>query len=809
MNGSERNALVDALTLEDQVLLLSGSDNWHTHPVPAAGIPAMRVSDGPAGARGTSFTGPESVNVPCGTSLAATFDPTIVEEIGKLLGRETRAKGARVLLAPTVNLHRTPVGGRNFECQSEDPYLSARITVGYVRGVQSEGVAACVKHFVGNDTEFERMTIDSQIDERTLREMYLQPFEAAVVEGGAKAIMTAYNRVNGPFAADSKELITDVLRGEWGFDGIVMSDWFGLHSTVEAVEAGLDLEMPGPPIERGKKLLAAVKEGRIDRALVRAAAYRMVKFLDDIGAIADGGPGPEITRDEPSERELVRAAGSAGMVLLRNENEALPLTAQAIRSVAVIGPNAARGRIMGGGSAMVNPVHQVHPLDALTNRLAPHGVTVSYEQGCRIDRTLPTPERRWMSESSIDYWATAEDMQTGNAPLVSTPLPRFHLMWPESPGEGLDRSAFAVRIKTTLTPDVSGVWSFGLTSVGDARLLIDGASLFDDADSQLGGSFFGLGKHEVTATAELEAGRTYDLVIEYRNTGAGLMRGLIIGLQQPIAGDLVKDAVRLAATTDVAIIVVGTNGEWESEGYDRASIDLPAQQDELVREVAKVSPRTIVVVNAGSPIAMPWIDAVDAVVFVWFPGQEFGDSLCDVLFGDVDPGGRLPVTFPLRYEDSPALEHHPGRNGVARYLEGRLMGYRWYDTTGREPLFPFGFGLSYADIAIDQAVLTGPLTVDVELTNASPRNGVQVVQIYVHHPVGTDVADDAFQRLVGFAKVTVPANGSASITVAIDPRWASHWDVKTHAWTIRPGERHLRVGTSSRSISHTLTSRAG
>jgi beta-glucosidase len=808
MNDAELDALVDSLTREDQVLLLSGSDNWHTHAIPSKGIPSMRVTDGPAGARGTSFTGPASVNVPSGTSLAATFDPALVERIGQLLGRETRAKGARVLLAPTVNLHRTPVGGRNFECQSEDPYLSARITVGYIKGVQSEGVASCVKHFIGNDTEFERMTIDSQIDERTLREIYLQPFEAAVKEAGALAIMTAYNRINGPYAADSKVLLTEILRDEWGFEGIAMSDWFGLHSTVEALEAGLDLEMPGPPRERGDLLLAALNEGRVDKNLFRAAVRRMVGFLDRIGAIADGGPGPERTRDEPGDRALIRTAGAAGMVLLRNENAALPLGSSSIRSVAVIGPNAARGRIMGGGSAMVNPVHEVHPLAALSARFETLGVAVGYEPGCRIHRTLPTPEAGWMQDSSISYWSTAESMDRGDAPVSTGPLTRFSMMWMESPGPGLPRKDFAAKLTTTFTPPVSGDWTFGLTAVGLTRLRVDGVALFDNSTSKVGGSFFGMGRDQATAPAPLEAGKSYRVEIDYRNEGAGFVRGLVIGLDSPAPDDLIGDASRLAAKSDAAIIVVGTNDDWESEGYDRSTIDLPGAQDELIREVAKVSPRTIVVVNAGSPVAMPWINEVDAVLFTWFPGQEFGDALADVLFGDVDPGGRLPVTLPRRLEDSPASEHHPGRNGVARYLEGRLMGYRWYDTTGRDPLFPFGHGLSYANITISSAHRNADGSVEAQLHNASTRDGVQVVQVYAHDPEGTGAADDPAQCLVGFAKVAVKAGATVTATIGVDPRWASHWDVVAHDWAVRPGVRELRVGTSSRAVAQVLTVQA-
>ena len=809
MTELELDALVDALTLGEQVSLLSGVDNWHTVDLSAKGIPPMRVTDGPTGARGTTFTGPASVNIPCGTALAATFDPPLIERLGALLGRETRAKGARVLLAPTVNLHRTPVGGRNFECQSEDPYLSARITVGYVKGVQSEGVSACVKHFVGNDTEFERMTINSEIDERTMREVYFQPFEAAVVEADALAIMTAYNRINGPFAADSRELITDVLRGEWGFDGIVMSDWFGLHSTVEGMQSGLDLEMPGPTRDRGAKLVAAVERGDVSADLVRAAARRMISVMDRIGALTEGGPGPEVTRDEPEDRALVREAGAAGMVLLRNEDGALPLDPSSVTRIAVIGPNAAKGRIMGGGSAMVNPVHEVHPLGALRDRLGSLGVEVVDAVGCSIHRTLPRPQRRWVSESTIDYWVTAADMTAGVPPFRSEELPRFNLIWPEDPSEGLSRESFACRVSTTFTPDVSGLWTFGLTSVGHARLFVDGAVVVDDASSAPGGSFFGIGKAQRITAVALDAGRSYALAVDYVNEGLGQMRGLIIGVDAPTTGDSVADASKLAASSDLSIVVVGTNDDWEAEGYDRITIDLPGRQDELIHEVAKVSARTIVVVNAGSPVSMPWINEVEAVLFVWFPGQEFGDALVDVLLGDVDPGGRLPVTLPRRFEDSSAFEFYPGRNGVARYIEGRLIGYRYFDTVGREPLFPFGHGLSYADIAITSASATmnggAPPAVSVVLENGSVRAGTQVVQVYVHDPVGTGASDDPIQHLVGFAKVSVAAGATVAAIVPIDPRWASHWDVGTHGWAVRPGERRLHIGRSSRDIAHVLS----
>ena len=808
MNDLELDALIDSLSLDEQISLLAGSDNWHTTAVPDKSIPSMRVSDGPAGARGTSFTGPASANLPCGTALAATWDPALVEEIGRLLGRETRSKGARVVLAPTVNLHRTPVGGRNFECYSEDPFLSARTAVGYITGVQSEGVAACVKHFVGNDTEFERFTIDSQIDERTMRELYLVPFEAAVTEAGAMAIMTAYNKVNGPHAADHHELITDILRREWGFDGIVMSDWFGLHSTAEGVNAGLDLEMPGPPIHRGAKVRTAVDQGLIRVQTVRAAARRMVRFMDAVGAIADGGPGPETTRDEPADRALIRAAGSAGMVLLRNRDATLPLRISDLRTVAVIGPNAREGQIMGGGSALVNPVHAVHPLVALTDRLGAAGVTVEHARGAITHRSLPRIEGRLLSPITQELFATTAQMHAGEPPTATRTVRGFSLMWSEDPAEGVPLATLALRSTATFTPDVSGEWAFGTTATGDSRLLVDGEVLLDDADRPAGGSFFGMGKSELTATVVLAADQPYELTLEYERTSMGMMAGVTLGAMGPLTVDLIDEATALAARCDLSILVVGTNPDWESEGYDRLSMDLPGTQDELISKVAAVSRRTVVVVNAGSPVSMPWLDEVDAVLFTWFPGQEFGDALTDVLLGDVEPGGRLPVTFPRVLEDMPASEHHPGRNGVARYLEGRLMGYRWYDTMGRLPRFAFGHGLGYATIDITGATFDGT-SVEVGLTNRSDRAGHEVVQVYVHRPDGdagyVAPADEPQQHLVGFAKAWVPAGATDTVSVQLDPRWASHWDVEAHAWVAAPGHRQLRVGRSSREISVVLS----
>ncbi len=798
------DSLIAQLTLEELAGLLGGSDVWHTMPVERLGIPMIRVTDGPAGARGTSFTGLASVNTPCGTALAATFDPALVKRVGHLLGLETRAKGARVLLAPTINLHRTPVGGRNFECMSEDPYLTARIAVGYVQGLQAEGVAACAKHFVGNDTEFERMTINSQISESAMRELYLVPFEAVVREGGVKSIMTAYNRINGPHAADSTELITDILRNEWGFDGIVMSDWFGLHSTVEGIRSGLDLEMPGPAIHRGAKLVAAVESGALTRADLEAPARRMLRFLDDMGAWEDGQPSPETTRDEPADRVLLREAATASMTLLKNTNAALPLKGDLGR-IAVIGPNADPGQIMGGGSAFVNAVHWSSPLRALRNAL---GETISFAKGCRTHRTLPAPARDVLGPITLDYWADGlTSYRNGVAPLFTEPGRGLKLMWMSPPSADIPLQTIGCVTRTTITPDETGDWTIGCSGVGDSRILLDGQEIINDANSPTGGSFFGMGKAEHKVTRHLEARRTYELVVEYERKGEVVLAGFTIGLLPPVTADLLLEAVDLAAHSDTSIIIVGTNDDWESEGYDRTVMDLPGAQDNLISEVAAVSKSTIVVINAGSPVTMPWLHQVDAVLYTWFPGQEFGDALADVLTGSVEPGGRLPVTIPRRLEDTPAGEHHPGRNGIAQYREGRLVGYRWYDTVGREPLFEFGHGLGYSTTSIISAHTddsTGSVQCVVANTGSRPTR--ETVQVYAAVLTEERVAaDQPTQKLVGFVRTPEIAPGqSVGVAIPVDSRAFERWDETVHGWVDLAGDRQLRVGTSSRTIAHTL-----
>ncbi|MGH9307535.1 MAG: glycoside hydrolase family 3 protein, partial [Acidimicrobiales bacterium] len=666
-------SLLDRLDLGEKVALVSGVDQWTTPGISRLGIPPLKFSDGPIGVRGASELGTTSACFPCGTALGATWDPDLLFEVGQALGQEARTKGAHVVLGPTVNIHRSPLAGRNFECYSEDPVLTGRLAVGYVRGLQSTGVGATVKHFVCNDSEFERMTISSQVGERALRQIYLVPFRDAVVDGGAWAVMSAYNRINGTYACDHTELIRGVLKNEWSFDGVVISDWWGTKSTEASARAGLDLEMPGPAAFWGDKLIEAVMQGRVEEADLDDKVRRILRLAQRTGALGTallfgsaegtGTPGsraaaepersvdrpePERSVDDPAHRELARRAAVSGMVLLKNDRGAegepvLPLDAGSLRTLAVIGPNADVARIQGGGSARVEPHYQISPLEGLRHR-AGTGVEVFFERACAIDRSTPALDSRLIDAARVEFFAN--DRFEGD-PVTVIEAGRLEFTWHGTMHPDLKLGSFSARATTRLTPLITGRHRLALTSAGFSRLALTGEVVVDNWTKQTKGtSYFGLGTTEVNAEVELTAGEVYDLVVEFAARPNWPMAGFIAGCAQPDPDDLMESAVALARRCDAAVVVVGLNSGWETEGRDRTTMSLAGDQDELVARVAAANPNTVVVVNAGSPVAMDWALDVPAILQIWYPGQELGHALAEVVFGDSGPGGRLPTTFP-------------------------------------------------------------------------------------------------------------------------------------------------------------------
>jgi len=771
------------LTLPEQAALTAGRDFWHTVPLDTAGVPSLRVTDGPAGARGDRWAAATSACVPCGTALAATWDRALVRRVGRLLADESRAKGAGVLLAPTVNLHRHPTTGRHFECMSEDPYLTAELAVPYIEGLQERGVGATVKHFVCNDQEHERHTISVDVDERTLRELYLVPFEAAV-NAGAWAIMGAYNRLDGTYCCEHRQLLVELLRDEWGFDGLVMSDWFATHSTT-AVANGLDLEMPGPARCLGPYLVDAVSRGDVAAADVQRAAERVLQLIGRANS-ADG------TVSGESASEVARTAAAEAMVLLRN-NGLLPLDAKGLKRIAVLGPLADRLAVQGGGSAEVSPSYVSSPLEAIRKR----GVEVVHEPGGGLEGPTPLLDNRCLPNvMQVDVF---DNPDLADPPVLSETVVRSMARWGGAPLAGVN--AYSARMYGEFVPDRTATWRFGLASPGRARLLLDGRVLLEQDDSGSTETLFSRGTHEVTTTLDLTAGTRHQLVAELRMAEAVVQPGVRIGARPLPPPDAHERAVRAAASADVAVLVVGYDGNWESEGRDRADLGLPGDQDALVHAVVAANPRCIVVVNAGAPVTMDWADAAAAVLQVWFPGMEGGNALADIVFGDVNPSGRLPTTFPRRLEDSPAFPHYPGENGVVRYGEKLLVGYRHYDKRDVAPRFCFGHGLSYTSFTYADLRLEprgDGLRLSLEVTNTGERAGAEVVQVYVRDVEAAE--DEPDKQLRQFERIELAPGETQTVTLDLPRRAFAYWDVAQHTWAVKPGEREILVGASSRDI---------
>jgi beta-glucosidase len=792
-------ALLDALTLKEQVSLLAGKDFWTTIAVERLAIPAIKVSDGPNGARGGGalIGGVTAAAFPVAIGLAATWNVELMREIGGALADEARSKGARVLLGPTVNMHRSPLNGRNFECYSEDPFLSSELVVGYIEGLQAKNVAATVKHFVANDSEYQRNTISSDVDARTLNEIYLPPFEAAVKRGKTWALMTSYNRLNGTYVSEQSELINGVLKTQWGFDGLAMSDWFGTQSTAEALNGGLDLEMPGPARHRGDKLLEAVHSGAVAPAAIREAARRLLRLIARVGAFREPTIAPERADNRPETRALIRRAGTQGIVLLKNEG-ILPLQSKTLK-IAAIGPNAASAQIMGGGSAQLNPHYSVSPLDGLRAAL-PHA-DISHEIGCPNYRLVPTHQ----GETTIDFFEGTNFVAASKHEVKSS---EAICMFLGPIGSGVDGKNCSARLRSTFTPKQAAEYSIGLVATGPARVFVDDRLVLDAWDWVAGEEYFGSAGNERVTHIALDAGKTYGLLVEYRSADHPSTMGITVirlGVA-PILGEAaIARAVETARTADVALLFVGLTGEWDGEGIDRPNMDLSGSQDELIARVAAVNANTIVVLQTGGPVAMPWLSAVPAVLEAWYPGQECGNAIADVLLGETDAGGRLPQTFPRRLEDNPAYINYPGENGRVRYGEGIFIGYRYYEKKKLAPLFPFGFGLSYTRFSITNPRLSNntlapgeTLVAAIDIVNVGQRAGWGIVQFYIADRISSVARPD--KELKGFAKVWLEPGETESIGMSFDMRALAFYDVAHSSFRAEAGDFELLAGFSSADI---------
>jgi len=791
--------LAQSLSLEQQVQLLTGADVWSTHAIPEIGLSRVVMSDGPAGVRGEDFDERhDSVSLPSSSALSATWSVETARRYGQVLGQEARRKGVQAVLGPTINLHRSPLGGRHFECMSEDPRLTATMAAGYVAGVQSMGVGATPKHYLANEAETERFTADSVVDERPLRELYLAAFEDAITEARAWLVMSSYNSINGTTASENKLLETP-LSTEWGFDGVVVSDWTGVRS-VDAANAHQDLEMPGPVGHWGPKLMAAVTDGRVSREAILEKITRILRLAARVGSLEGFEPAVTQLPAQLDGAAVAREVAVRGAVLVRNKG-ILPLDAKALSSVAVIGHNADEARTQGGGSATVMPKYTVSPLEGLRKAL-PDDVTVTYARGAKVAEGIqPFPRASLRNPVSnvpgirVTFLAADGTEISGEDRLAS------HLIWF---GVGIPDAAASIRMTADWIAETAGVHHLGVGTVGRIRFALDGVEVFnselEDETEVLGAALFDPPK--TVHAVETTAGQSVRIEAEYQLPADQIIpfTAILLGEETVVADPQaeIDAAVEAAGNSDVAVVVVGTNAAIESEGFDRKDLDLPGHQNKLVEAVAAANPRTVVVVNSGSPVIMPWLDAVDAVLLGWFGGQEFGSAVAHILLGIEEPGGRMPTTWPAALDDVPVLNTTPV-DGKVIYSEGIHIGYRaWLKQQaegGPAPALPFGYGLGYTTFEFGkahapQAITAGnEVVVHVPVKNTGSRTGREVVQVYLERREST--VERPVRWLAGYAGTHLAPAGTESVEINIPARAFSHYD---GGWQCEPGTFRLLVG---------------
>ncbi len=796
--ASRVGQVVAALTLDEKIRLVHGVPGTayagYVPGIPRLCIPALTLHDGPGGvADGLAGV----TQLPAPVAIAATWDTSLARAYGAVIGEEERGKGANVNLGPTVNIVRDPRWGRAFETYGEDPYLTGQLAAAEIRGVQGQGVLAQVKHWVVYNQETYRNTPadDVIVDRRTLHEIYMPQFETAIRDGGASSVMCAYSTINGTWACENAYTLDSVLRGSWRFPGFVTSDWGATHSSAASADHGLDMQMPDSS-HFGAALAAAVLAGQVPASRLDDMVSRILtqEFRFGLfGRAPTGAPADTVT--DSAHAAFARDAAARGIVLLRNSRVILPLGTSTARSIAVIGDDAGRGAMSGGGgSAAVVAPYVVTPFEGIAKR-AGAGVAVRYARGTLPPNgpLPPVPSQVLAPASGAGHGLSAEffnNMTLAGPPVAtrvdSTPDADWH---DRPPAPGVNADKWSARWTGTLTAPVTGLYTLSVTSDDGSRLLLNGALRIDNWRDQA--------PVTMTDTVTLTAGQAVPIEVDFYQDAGGDSLGL--GWRTPDQPSLLAEAVALARASDVAVVFAS---DFESEGEDLAGIGLPGGQDALIAAVAAANPNTIVVLNTGSAVAMPWVDSVAAVLEAWYPGQEDGNAVAAVLFGDVNPAAKLPVTFPRSLADVPAATpaQWPGAGGVVRYSEGLQVGYRWYQARKVAPLYPFGFGLSYtrfrfANLRVGRRGRV--VTVGADVTNAGSRAGADVVQLYVGAPAATG---EPPEQLKGFRRVELAAGETAHVTFELDPAAFAQWDGSAGGWIVGAGDYTIGVGDSSNDL---------
>ncbi|TAQ86959.1 hypothetical protein B7494_g4714 [Chlorociboria aeruginascens] len=799
--------VLSKLSNGEKSALLSGIDFWHTYPIPEHNVPSIRLSDGPTGIRGTKwFAGVRAACLPCGTALGATWDKALLKQGGKLLGEECIAKGAHCWLGPTINIPRSPLGGRGFESFSEDPHLSGFLASEMIKGCQSTGVISTVKHFVCNDQEHERRAVDTIVTPRALREVYLRPFQIAARYSNPGAMMTSYNKVNGTHVAENPEMLEDLVRKEWGWNPLIISDWYGTYSGAGAINAGLDLEMPGKTRHRGPAVEFALSSRLIKQSTLDQRARNVLQFIDEASCISVAAEEGE--RNFPKDRQLNRKICASSIVLLKNDNNILPLPKK-MKKVALIGSHMKNPSITGGGSASLEPYYSVSLYDAIKEKLG-SDVEIIYEVGAYAHKMLPMIDRL-MSNAAIHFYndpiSAASRKPVGKEPLYKT---YFQLMDYKNPNLHFD--LFYGTVLADFTPDISGLWEFGLTVCGTGNFYIDDELIIDDTtDQRPGTSFFSKGTAEEFGTKELVAGRVYKLRIEFGSSATSTIKnmgvvsfgggGARLGACPKVDVEkTIEKAARAAAEADYAVLCTGLNSDWECEGFDRPTMGLPPNIDHLISRVLTLAPGTVIVNQSGTPVSMPWHKQASTLIQAWYGGNETGNGIADVLFGDFNPCAKLPLSWPEDIKDTPAYLNFGSTRGRVLYGEDIYVGYKYYDKVERPPLFPFGHGLSYTTFSLTSISLSTSLSnhhyfsANVTVKNTGSRPGSEILQLYIKAPESP--TQRAVKELHGFEKVYVEAGEEKTVEIPIDKFATCFWDESEMQWCSEQGKYEVMVTTS-------------
>lgn len=788
--------LLNRMTAEEKVDLVGGND-FKSKGNKRLGIPEMIMTDGPLGPN----TKGHSTNYSSMINFAATFNTDLMLEVAKQIGEETRVMGRNMLLGPCINIARAPHGGRTFEGYGEDPYLMSRFVVPYIKGVQSKRVITCTKHFVANNQEWNRFDVSAEIDERALREIYFPAFKVAVQEADTWSIMAAYNRFRGTYACENKYLLQDVLKDEWGFTGVVVSDWGGARSTVPMANSGLDLEMPRSKYY-GEKLLKAVKTGEVTEEKLNDKVSRILSIMFKAGLFDESIDSYGGHSDNEYRRSLAKKVADQSIILLKNENNFLPLNTNKIKSIAVIGPNGDEARMEGGGSGGLTGNYGISTHRGILNKVGDK-IDVKFARGVpsrSLDLPIAGPEFYMTKDGKpgldAEYFNNKE---VEGEPALTRIEKDINFNWGNSSPDTniIHLDQWSARWTGKFKSPGEGWYEIGLRSDNGIRMYLDGQKILDAWIDARPGKF-------KIARFKFEKDKWYNLKVDfYENIGSCRCR---LGFAPYKPGTMTEDAVKLAAKSDVIVLAMGLDKELEGEAVDRARLNLDEDQLTLIKKVLKVNKNVVMVLNNATPILMDeWLGKIPAVIEALYPGQEGGNALADIIFGDLNPSGKLPLTFPKKWEDTPVANTYPGKKEVAYYKESIFVGYRHYDKKNIDPLFPFGFGLSYTifeysnlKLSSEEMAQNDTLKISLIVKNTGKMEGDEVVQLYISDKEAS--VEREVKSLKGFARINLKAGESKEVSFKIDKNHLSFYDVDNKNWKAEEGEFEILIGASSRDI---------